>query len=87
MSCWRTRGLSQRYQFDVANVLKAGLADAVRKNLIPKNPAEIATAPKDDDKEARFLTEDEVQRFLLAAKGFVDGAVLRRASSHGPAGR
>ena len=63
------QGLSQRYQFDVANVLKAGLADAVRKNLIPKNPAEIATAPKDDDKEARFLTEDEVQRFLLAAKG------------------
>lgn len=64
-----TKGLSQRYRYDVASILSMGLEDAVRKNLLPKNPVEAAAPPKQEDKEARFLTEDEIQRFLLAAKG------------------
>lgn len=62
-------GLSPRYVFDIANILKAGLEDAVRKGLIPHNPAKLAARRSKPAEEARFLTQDELCRFLIAARG------------------
>lgn len=63
------KGLGKRTVFDISTTLRAALEDAVRKGLIPSNPAKLAakrSAPKD---EARFLTQDETKALLKALEG------------------
>lgn len=63
-------GLSPRYVLDIANILKPGLEeDAVRKRLIPQNPAKLAARRSKPAEEVRFLTQNELRRFLIAARG------------------
>mgnify|MGYP001007002162 CR=1 FL=1 len=61
--------LSQRTIYDIATILRAGLKDAVNKQLIYQSPAELIPKPKKGVKEARFLDQEEINRFLYAAKG------------------
>lgn len=49
-------------------VLGAALKDAVRQRLIVTNPAELAKLPRQERREMRALTPDEVQRFREAAR-------------------
>ncbi len=63
------KGLSKRTVAYVAFLLKSGLEDAVRKGIIPANPAKLAAKRGQDKKEARFLNQDELRRFLDAATG------------------
>ncbi len=61
--------LSLRYIFDIVNILKAGLEDAVCKGLISQNQAKLTARRSKLAEEARFLTQDELRRFLIAARG------------------
>ena len=63
------QGLSPRTIADVAALLRSALKDAVAKGLILRNPTDIAARPRFPKKEARFLTESELETFLAAAKG------------------
>jgi len=50
-------------------VLHKALRDAVKKRLIPYNPADAVEAPRRKRKEPRAYTEEEVNRLLAAAEG------------------
>lgn len=63
------KGLARSSVADIANVLRMGLEDAVRKSLLAKNPAKLASKRTSGKKEARFLTQQEVVAFLAAASG------------------
>lgn len=63
------KGLSRSTVADIAAILRAGLKDAERKGLIPSNPARLAAPRSPGEREARFLDQDEIARFLAAAKG------------------
>lgn len=63
------KGLSRRTVAYVAFVLKSGLEDAVRKGIIPANPAKLAAKRGQDRKEARCLNQDEMRLLLDAAVG------------------
>src|SRR5690606_29897286 len=60
--------LSDRYVYDVAATLRMVLRDAVDLGLIPRNPA-AKVKRSFERKEARFLTQEELARFLTAAQG------------------
>lgn len=73
------RGLSVRSIRYVHSVLRRALKDAVKKELIPRNPTDFATVPKadnardDDDDEPevdaeRAMDREQVARFIAAAK-------------------
>ncbi len=63
------KGLSKRTVAYVAFVLKSGLDDAVRKGIIPSNPAKLAAKRTQDKKEARYLNQDEMRLLLDATVG------------------
>lgn len=65
----REHGLSPRTVYDIAALLRQGLDDAVRKNIVPNNQAKVAASPRVQKKEARFLTHQEAQVLLEAAVG------------------
>src|SRR5690606_17193143 len=54
---------------DVAALLRSALKDAVAKGLILRNPTDISIRPRAPKKEAKFLTEAELEVFLKAARG------------------
>lgn len=60
--------LSDRYVYDVAATLRMVLRDAVDLGLIPRDPA-AKVKRSFEKKEARFLTQEELRRFLAAAEG------------------
>lgn len=62
-------GLSKRTVAYVGSILRAGLDDAVRKGLIPQNPARLSARRTYQSHEARCLNQDELRRFLQAARG------------------
>jgi integrase len=70
--------LATRTIYDIAAILRSGLEDAVRKNLIPNNPGKLAAKRSRGDREARFLDQEELTRFLDAARGerLADGLIL-----------
>lgn len=61
--------LSRSTVAGIASVLRMGLNDAERKKIIRSNPALVAEARTPGTKEARYLTQDEMSAFLLAARG------------------
>lgn len=60
--------LAQSTIYEIAAILRRGLEDAVRKGLIPVNPAKLAAKQGKGEKEALFLNHQELADFLLAAK-------------------
>lgn len=63
------KGLAKSTIATIAACLKASLEDAVKKRLIPSNPAKLAMSRTPGHKEARFLKPEELKMFLEAAKG------------------
>jgi len=63
------KDLSARTVNYVCFILRAGLEDAVKKGLIPNNQAKLAAGRKQEKKEARFLTQEEMKRLLRACEG------------------
>lgn len=61
--------LAERTIYDIATILRAGLKDAVNKQLIYHSPADKIPKPKKGTKEARFMDQTEISRFLKALKG------------------
>jgi integrase len=63
------RGLSPRTVRYTHTVLRSALAQAVKLNLIIRNPADLAEPPKKVRGEMRALTIDQVGKFFVAAVG------------------
>ena len=59
------------------NTLRAALDDAVSNGLLARNPAYAVSRPACPQREARFLTPEEVSAFLNAAEGLRYSNVLR----------
>ncbi len=53
----------------VSNLLKAVLEDAVKKGIAQNNPAKLAVSRTQNKKEARYLNEEEIKKFLNAVTG------------------
>jgi integrase len=72
------KGLSKRTVPYVGYLLRTVLEDAVLKGLIPLNPAKLAARRTYRTEEARCLNQEEMARFLEAAKGerMEDGFIL-----------
>jgi integrase len=62
-------GLSPSTVQKIHHVIHKALAQAVRWDLIPRNPADAVKAPTASTKEMRPLSADEAKRLLEAAKG------------------
>ncbi len=62
------KGLSRRTVQYTRTVLKAALSQAVREELINRNPADATTLPPVEQKEVIAFTREEVNTFLEAAK-------------------
>jgi integrase len=67
-SSMRDRGLSPRTVRYTHAVLRTALNHAVRARLLPYNPSDHATLPRQEGREMRCLSPAEVVRFLDAAK-------------------
>jgi len=50
-------------------ILHKALDQALRWNLIARNPADLVDAPRPDEQEMRPLSEEESERLLQAAEG------------------
>lgn len=62
-------GLSGSSVQKIHHVLHKALSQAARWNLISRNPADAASAPRPNPKPMRPLSEDEARRLLSAARG------------------
>ncbi|TCJ16918.1 site-specific integrase [Rubrobacter taiwanensis] len=62
-------GLSGSTVQKIHHVLHKGLAQAVKWDLIPRNPADAVKAPSPSKKEMHPLSADEARRLLEAARG------------------
>lgn len=60
----RETGLSARTVRYIHAVAYGALKQAVKNNLIPRNVTEATTRPKEEKKEIRPLSQDEVRQFL-----------------------
>lgn len=67
----------------VYHVLRLALADAVRDDLLARNPAERVKRPQTDEKEARYLSPAEVRQVLDAARSSRYYAVLALIAATG----
>lgn len=64
------RGLSRRTVALVAFLLRSSLEDAVKKGLLPNNPAKLAASRRQRSRpEAHCLNPDDIRDFLQAAQG------------------
>lgn len=61
-------GLSSSTAHRVHNVLHAALKDAVRENLLARNVADVAHAPRDRDYEPQLWSVSQARAFLVAAR-------------------
>ncbi|HEX7124883.1 MAG TPA: site-specific integrase [Thermodesulfobacteriota bacterium] len=78
-----SKGLSARTVRYVHAVLSSALKQAVRWRMLIRNPAEAVDLPKQDRKEMRALTEDEVAKFVAAAASDRCGPVFLFALATG----
>jgi integrase len=62
-------GLSPSTVQKIHHILHKALAQAVRWDLIPRNPADSVTAPAPTTKEMHPLSAEEARRLLEAARG------------------
>ncbi len=65
----REQGLSARSITYIRDVLSRALNQAVRWNMLPRNPAPLVPAPKGAKKEIRVLAPEEARQFLDAVRG------------------
>lgn len=83
--------LSGKSLHDHHIVIRGALEDAVKKNIIPYNPADRVTLPKKQKYIANFYTQDQAKALLDAIKGtIIEGIVtmtifygLRRSEAVG----
>lgn len=71
-ACYATllgRGLSARSVEQAHTVLHNALRQAVRWNLLARNPAEAVTAPRPRRRELQVLSEEQVRRLLQITSG------------------
>lgn len=64
-----TEGLNPKTVRNIHATLRTALNDAVRFNLIVRNPAELVDAPRVPHKETKFFTPDQAREFLRACAG------------------
>lgn len=69
-------GLSPRTVHHIRAVLRAGLAKAVRWQIVSRNVAELAKAPRVSKKALNPFSADELQRILEATKGTDIGPIV-----------
>jgi integrase len=62
-------GLSASTVHKMHDILRRGLAQAVKWHLIPRNVADVVTPPRPVPKEMVALSADETSRLLAAARG------------------
>lgn len=62
-------GLSPKTIRNMHNILHEALDQAVKNDLIPKNPSDYVVIPKMKKKDIRYLTPDEQQSLIAACKG------------------
>lgn len=62
-------GLSARTTRYVHAIIHHGLQQAVKEQLIPRNPADAVSLPSQQRKEIKPLTTNQAQHFLAAIKG------------------
>lgn len=63
------KGLAPGTVKQVHSVLSIALRQAVRYEIIARNPCQYVTLPKVEEFQARFLTQDEANRLIQAAQG------------------
>lgn len=63
------RGLSSTTVAMHHRILRKALADAVKWQMIPRNPADAVTAPRKAKKEIKIPIEEQVKRLLEALEG------------------
>lgn len=64
----RVRGLSPRTVRYTHSILRSALNHAVRSRLLPHNPTDYATLPRQERKEMQCLTATEANAFLASAR-------------------
>ena len=62
------RGLTRTISL-TSFLLRSALEDAARKGLVPVNQAKLAASRPQKKKEARFMDQQEIKRFMEAAAG------------------
>ncbi len=73
------RGLSPLTVRHAHSVLRCALKQAVRWNLLPRNPAELVELPRVPRKERRVLSAEEAQRFIAASEEIRHGLIFEFA--------
>jgi len=73
------RGLEPQTVKHAHSVLNCALKQAVRWNLLPRNPAEYVELPKVHRKERRVLTAEESRRFISVSEGITNGLIFEFA--------
>lgn len=73
------RGLSPVTVRHAHSVIRCALKQAVKWNLLPRNPAELVELPKVTRKERRTLSAVEAQRFIKAAEEIKHGLIFEFA--------
>lgn len=73
------RGLSARIVRHAHSALHNALKQAVRWNLLVRNPSDLVELPKVAHTERRILSPDEAQRFLKAADAMPHGLIFEFA--------
>ncbi len=72
-------GLSAKTVKNIYNTLNLALEQAVRNNILYKNPCSAVVLPKQEKKNAKFLTLDEQNKLLLASENNRLGIVTQLA--------
>lgn len=76
-------GLSPRSLRLHKNVLHQTLKDALRDGLIPSNPCDLVTLPKNDRHESKFYSTEQVKALLVACKDDVLYPLLKLTAVYG----
>lgn len=79
----QAEGLSPRTVTYIRDVLSRALNHAVRWGWLPKNPAPLAPAPRQERRPVRVLTPDEARRLLAAVRDDRLGALYTVALALG----
>jgi len=76
-------GVSRRTVVLIHTVLHAALKQAVKWQLLSRNPADAVDVPRPQRSKVRTLNDEELARFLEAVSGHRDEHLIRMALVHG----
>ena len=71
------RTLSAKTVRNIASIIQKALKDAVRTGLIPFNPSDSALKPKLVPTEAKFMTPENLMKYVGSIQGHRYGAILQ----------